>query len=46
MNEDRSSRKGTQWCKFFFTEPGHCKDGDRCTFSHDLKDAPKLMKRS
>ena len=45
MNEDRSSRKGTQWCKFFFTGSGVCKDGDRCTFSHDWKDCPTIVKK-
>ncbi len=32
------------WCKFCWFTTAGCKDGDKCTFSHDVKDKPSFVK--
>jgi hypothetical protein len=42
----RTDAEGFQktWCKFYWFTPGGCKDGSKCTFSHDEKDKPAFNK--
>ena len=32
------------WCKFHWFTSAGCKDGDKCTFSHDVKDKPSYSR--